>query len=131
MKNIIPRVLLILAVIVVFVIFIWFLIPPESNPRFFRVFTNCEDNLEQIGSATALYSEKNGKWPAQLTDLIPTYLKDSKVINCPLTNTQYGYAQPKPDAPSDTTIITCTQHNKDLKLKIGVILYKSGLVTRK
>jgi hypothetical protein len=83
-----------------------------------------------IGAACTMYEEdNNGKWPSKLTDLIPTYLDDEKFVNCPALNKQYIYMRPKPDAPSDTIIVTCTQHNKDRKLKNGIILYKDGRVT--
>ncbi len=103
--------------------------PTGGHPPFIRKLITCRHNLIEIGIVCKLHSEENnGKWPAQLTDLIPKYIpaNDKDIINCPVTNMQYTYTQPKPDSPSDTVIITCTQHNKGLKYKKGLILYKNG-----
>lgn len=114
------------AILSIFIILV-LLTPTGGHPPFIRKFITCKRNLIEIGIACKLYSEENnGKWPAQLTDLKYILTDDKDIINCPVTNMQYTYTQPKPDSPSDIVIIVCMQHNKDLKYKKGLILYKNG-----
>jgi len=114
------------AIVSIVIIYIFILL---GRPSRYDVTVKCMNNQKVIGHACYLYSENNnGKWPAQMADLIPTYLDNPRVINCPLTNKQYIYIQPSLFSPADTAVITCTQHRTQHEPMISVTLYKGGHV---
>lgn len=83
--------------------------------------TECQLHLanpsgsQDIYDALERYKTRNGKYPAKLADLYPTFLEDKSVLHCPADTSgkdvvSYEYYPPAMDAPANMVIVECRRH---------------------
>lgn len=91
-----------------------------KSPEFQKMVSNfqssqsCSHNLVDIRDGLDKYlAAHKGKYPANLSDLVPKYLPDKSDLTCGGTGAASGetpppleYTPPKPDAPGDTPVVS-------------------------
>lgn len=81
---------------------------PERDPRLVKA---CQDNMRHLYGAIQRYQLDQGRLPAALDDLEPTYLDGPARLRCPRgTHPAYAYT-PKAASPAKP-LITCTNHGQ-------------------
>ena len=113
-----------------------------KNPAFRVFFTEaqsiaqCQINLQEIGGGLDRYARRNGKSPAKLSELYPSFLETKTVLHCPddrrsKDTVSYDYIPPAMNAPPSTKVVECTRHIVVKGQPPWVIsLYKDGHVTK-
>ena len=106
---------------------IWLVTWASRNPTFkkaiggAKLVAECQLHLadpsgsQDIYDALERYKSRNGKYPAKLADLYPTFLEDRSVLHCPADTSgkdvvSYEYYPPAKNAPGSTVIVECRRH---------------------
>lgn len=94
----------------------------------------CRSNMTELGRALERYHDVNHEYPADLIALKKEYLKDPKVLECPLDTDggepSYTYHRPGPDAPDDFVVLECSRHRLEAGAEPSTLkLLKNGSVT--
>jgi hypothetical protein len=71
--------------------------------------------MQETTSALRRYAERNGMYPAKLSDLYPDFLETRDILHCPADHSSpdsvsYKYTRPKMSDPPDKAVLSCARH---------------------
>ncbi len=91
----------------------------------------CKSNMTAISLALQRYYWPNEGFPDSLETLRKDYLKDPKVLRCPLDKSpgdksSYTYIKPAANASNDVIVLRCDRHNGSHGNRIILEVTKGG-----
>jgi hypothetical protein len=91
----------------------------------------CREHMAALGGALGRYNDVNDTYPENLNQLRGVFLKDDKVLRCPLDKSQgdapsYTYRRPNSSSPDTFPMLECDRHRLRRDIPVSKLILQKN-----